>query len=95
MLVLIVNSRVKPGSEEQAKEFIRIMQEHSRREPGCRIYIGHQSNEDPLRFCFYEQYDDQAALDAHRAAPYFIQYVKNGLATLVESRTQELFTTID
>ncbi len=95
MLVLIVNSKVRPGTEEQAKEFIRIMQEHSRHEPGCRLYIGHQSLEDPLRFCFYEQYDDQAALDAHRAAPYFTRYVKNGFATIVESRAQELFTTIE
>ena len=95
MLVLIVHFLVKQGEEENAKEWMRKMQEHTRREPGCRLYVGHQSTEDPRRFCFYEQYDDQAALDAHRAAPYFDRFVTNGLAKLIEGITQELFMPVD
>ncbi|HUI77463.1 MAG TPA: putative quinol monooxygenase [Bryobacteraceae bacterium] len=91
MIVLVVNYRVRPGTEELAKEYIRKMQEHTRKEPGCRLYVGHQSLEDPLLFCFYEQYADQAALDAHRSATYFAEYVTNGLATLAESRKAGLF----
>jgi quinol monooxygenase YgiN len=91
MIVQVVNYRVKPGTEELAKQFIRKMQENTRKEPGCRLYVGHQSLEDPCLFCFYEQYDDQAALDAHRAAPYFAAYVTNGLTTLAESRQAVLF----
>jgi quinol monooxygenase YgiN len=94
MVVLIVHFTAKPGTEEKAEEFMRRMEEHTRREPGCRLYIGHQSMEDPRRFCFYEQYDDQAALEAHRAAPYFAEFVVNGLAHVIESRTQELFTPV-
>ena len=86
MIVLVVNYRVRPGTEELAKEYIRKMQQNTRKEPGCRLYVGHQSLEDPLLFCFYEQYDDQMALDAHRAAPYFAEYVTNGLMPLAESR---------
>ena len=92
MLVLIVNFTVKAGTEQKAIELMRKMEEHTRREPGCRLYIGQQSKEDPCRFCFYEQYDNQAALDAHRAAPYFAEYLTNGLRKLMESRTQEFFT---
>jgi quinol monooxygenase YgiN len=95
MIVLIVSFTVKPGSEQQTKDYIRKMQEHTRREPGCRRYAGHQSLQDPRRFSFYEVYDDQAALDAHRAAPYFAEYVTNGLGKLVESRTHELFTPVE
>jgi quinol monooxygenase YgiN len=94
MVVLMVQFTVKAEDIEKAKEFIRIMQENTRQEPGCRLYVGHQSMEDPRRFCFYEQYDDQAALDAHRAAPYFARYVGQGLAPLIESRSQELFAPI-
>jgi quinol monooxygenase YgiN len=94
MVVLIVHFTAKPGTGEKVKEFMRLMEEHSRREPGCRFYIGHQSVEDAQRFCFYEQYDDPAALEAHRAAPYFAEHVVNGLAHLMESRTQELFTLV-
>lgn len=91
MIVLVVNFRMKPGTGELAKQYIRKMQESTRKEPGCRLYVGHQSLEDPLLFCLYEQYDDQAALDAHRAAPYFAEYVSNGLITLAESRQTALF----
>jgi quinol monooxygenase YgiN len=91
MIVLVVNYRVKPGTEELAKEYIRKMQQNTRKEPGCRLYVGHQSLEDQLLFCFYEQYDDQAALDVHRAAPYFAEYVTNGLMPLAESRKARLF----
>jgi len=91
MIVLVVNYRMKPGTEDLAKEYIRKMQQNTRKEPGCVLYVGHQSLEDPLLFCFYEQYDDQAALHAHRAAPYFAEYVTNGLTKLAESRKAGLF----
>ena len=90
MIVLKVEMLVKPGTETKCKEFIRAMQQHSRREPGCLMYVGHQSIEDSRRFFFYEQYADQAALDFHRNAPYFKQYVTGGLDEIMESRAREL-----
>ncbi len=95
MLVLLVQFVVKPGTETQAREFMRKMEENTRREPGCRLYIGSQSNQDPRSFCFYEMYDGPAALDAHRAAPYFAEFVTNGLAKLMESSVRELFTPVE
>ncbi len=95
MIALIVHFTVAAGNEERTKEYIRKMQEHTRREPGCRRYVGHHSIQDPRRFCFYEVYEDQAALDAHRAAPYFTEYVKNGLNPLMETATRELFVPVE
>ena len=91
MIVLVVNLRMKPGTEELTKQYMRKMQEHTRKEPGCRMYVGHQSLEDPQLFCFYEQYDDQAALDAHRAAAYFAEFVTNGITAMAESRHAVLY----
>jgi autoinducer 2-degrading protein len=95
MIVLKVDMLVKPGAEEKCKEFISIMQQHSRQEPGCQMYVGHQSTQDPRRFMFYEQYKDQAALDAHRNAPYFKQYVTNGLGPILEQRNAELYVAVE
>jgi len=95
MIALKVDMLVKAGTEEKCKEYIRILQENSRKEPGCLMYIGHQSTENPRKFLLYEQYKDQAALDAHRGAPYFKQYVNGGLDTIMEHRTRELFTTVE
>lgn len=95
MIVLKVDMLVKPGTEARCLELIRIMQENSRKEPGCVQYVGHQSTENPRRFFFYEVYKDEAALQAHRDAPYFKQYVHGGLDPIMESRTRELFTIVD
>jgi quinol monooxygenase YgiN len=95
MIALMVTFTVAAGNEERTKELIRKMQEHTRREPGCRRYVGHQSVENPRRFCFYEVYDDQAAIEAHRAAPYFAEYVRDGLNKLMETSTRELFVPVE
>ena len=92
MIVLRVEMVVKPGTEEKCKEYIRILQEHSRKEPGCVQYAGHQSLEDSRRFFMYEVYKDQTALQAHRDAPYFKEYVSGGLDGIMESRTRELYS---
>lgn len=95
MIVLKVDMLVKPGTEEKCKEYIHILQENSRKEPGCLLYIGHQSTENPRKFLFYEQYKDQAAFDAHRNAPYFKQYVQGGLGLILEQRTRDLYTVVE
>ena len=94
MFVLLVQFTVKSGNEEKARDYMRKMEEHTRREPGCQIYVGCQSNEDPHRFAFYEQYVDEKALEAHWASPYFAEYVTNGLRPLMETVTRETFSTI-
>ena len=94
MFVLLVQFVVKPGTEERVKEFMRKMEENTRKEPGCQFYIGSQSNDNPRKFVFYEQYVDEAALAAHRAAPYFKEYVTNGFGPMIENITRETFETI-
>ena len=95
MIVLKVDMVVKPGAEEKCKELIRSLHEHSRKEPGCVQYVGHQSLEDPRRFLFYEVYKDQAALQAHRDSPHFKQYVINGLDGIMEHRSRELYSAVE
>jgi len=95
MVVLKVDMLVKPGTEEKCREYIQILQKHSRQEPVCLMYIGHQSSEDPRKFMFYEQYKDQAALAAHRAATYFKQYVIGGLDGIMESRSRDLYNVVE
>lgn len=96
MIVLVVRYIVQSGREEQAKAYIRKMEENTRREPGCRLYFGHQSSEKQNVFCFYEQYDDEAALQAHRAAPYFAECITNGLLKIMEpnGRRAEVYSPI-
>ena len=91
MVVLIVHTTVKPGTEEDCKRLCREMAAESRKEPGCLQYIVHQSIENPLSFAFYEQYVDEAALKTHRDSPHFARYIIGGVDALVSTRTRELF----
>jgi quinol monooxygenase YgiN len=95
MIVLKVDMQVKPGMEEKCREYIRHLHEHSRKEPGCLQYIGHQSTEDPRKFLFYEQYKDEAAFQAHRDSPHYQKYVIEGLGTIVENRSRELYQPVE
>jgi len=95
MIVLKVDMLVKPGTEQKCREYIQILQKHSRKELGCVLYIGHQSMEDPRKFLFYEQYKDAASLEAHRNAPYFKQYVIGGLDVIMERRSRDLYTVVE
>lgn len=91
MICVAVTYLIQPGHEEQAVDLFAKLTEATRAEPGCRMYQAHRSTSDPRKFFLYEQYDDQAALDAHRAAPHFERYGKSGLFTILESRNPELY----
>jgi quinol monooxygenase YgiN len=91
MICLAVTYVIKPGQEEEAVRLFGLLAEATRQEPGCRLYVAHRSTTDPRRFFLYEQYDDAAALDAHRAAPHFESYGKHGLIPIAESRSPELY----
>lgn len=91
MVCVAVTYVIQPDHEEQAVELFRVLAEYSRAEPGCLMYLAHRSISDPRRFFLYEQYTDQAALDAHRAAPHFVQYASNGLFLIIESRSPEIY----
>ena len=83
------------GREEQVAEIFRKLQTASREESGCLLYIVHRHKTDPRRFFIYEQYRDDAALQAHRDSPHFQQYAiaaLNGIGVRTEG---ELFTPLD
>lgn len=91
MICVAVTYVIKAGHEEQAVPLFRELTKHTRAEPGCRQYQAHRSPADPRRFFLYEQYDDQAALDAHRASPHFAQFATGGLFPIIESRSPEFY----
>jgi quinol monooxygenase YgiN len=95
MICVAVTYVIKPGHEQEAIALFGKLTAATRAEPGCRMYRVHRSQSDPRRCFLYEQYDDQAALDAHRAAPHFAQYATGGLFPLLESRTPELYEPLD
>jgi quinol monooxygenase YgiN len=89
MICVAVTYVVLPNREEEAIDLFTKMTEASLQEPGCRMYQVHRSRQEPRRFFLYEQYDDEKALEAHRASPHFEQHVQRGLFRIIESRTPD------
>jgi len=75
MIALMVTINIKPGHKE---EFMASMFDDARGsnndEPGCLRFDVLQDTEDENRIHLYEVYKDQAAVDAHRAAPHFTKW---------------------
>ncbi len=75
MIVLIVNLEVHP---ERLEQFLTAIQENATRtfqdEPGCRYFDVTQDTTRPTHFMFYELYDDEAAIEAHRQASHFAKW---------------------
>ena len=67
MLTFIARLTVKAGHEAEFERIMRMAVPKVRQEPGNHAYIFHRATDNPRVFMFYEEYDDQAALDAHRA----------------------------
>ncbi|HEY0565733.1 MAG TPA: putative quinol monooxygenase [Terriglobales bacterium] len=74
MIVLAVTLHVKAGKEDAVIEHFRTLEPESRKEAGCLVYIVHRGTSNPREFLVYEQYVDEAALEAHRQTPHFLEH---------------------
>ncbi len=79
MVVLVVTWMARVGRESDVAGVFSKLTEESRKEPGCAMYLVHRHKTEPRRFLVYEQYKDDAALEAHRASSHFLQYAKKEL----------------
>src|SRR6516225_11946938 len=84
MVVLAVTWMAKVGHENETAAIFSKLTEASRQEPGCAMYVVHRHKTEPRRFFIYEQYRDDAALEAHRAAPHFLQFAKKELPRVAD-----------
>ena len=72
MLAIWVKVRVKPAMRAQFLKAIEHDAIHSEKdEPGCLRFNVLQDRNDQNVYYFYEVYKDQAAIEAHRAAPHY------------------------
>jgi quinol monooxygenase YgiN len=91
MLVLAVTWTAKTGRESETAAIFEKLQAESRKEPGCTMYQVHKHKTDPRRFFIYEQYKDDAALEAHRTAPHFLQFARKDLPKVADRVEGHLF----
>jgi len=84
MVVLAVTWMAKAGHDADVVPIFAKLTEESRKEPGCLMYQVHRHKTEPRRFFIYEQYKDDASLEAHRTAPHFLQFARKELPKVAD-----------
>lgn len=93
--VVTATWRAREGEEERVREILQLLTPLCRAEPGCRQYQAHRSAEDPRLFFIYEQYDDEAAFEAHAQTDHVERHVRGDAAQRLELRERAIFTTLE
>jgi autoinducer 2-degrading protein len=91
MVVLAVTWMAKAGREADVIAAFAKLTEEARKEPGCLMFQVHRHKTEQRRFFIYEQYKDDAALEAHRATPHFLQYARKDLPKVADRIEGQLF----
>ena len=78
MLFVSATIKAKPDSVALVRSELFKFIAPTLQEDGCHQYLLHQSIEDPATFIFYEEWIDQAALDAHLES----DHIKKGIAAM-------------
>jgi quinol monooxygenase YgiN len=89
MLSFTVRMRFDAADHDKVAEMLRHLTEASRQEPGCMNYVAHFVDGDSATVLIYEQYQNQEALDHHRATPHFHHHAIGGLYQLMRERELE------
>jgi quinol monooxygenase YgiN len=69
MIIITGDLMIKDGSMQQAMQACQKHVAHSRTEPGCISHSVYQDPENGSHLFFYEQWEDQASIDAHFVLP--------------------------
>ncbi len=94
MISFTVRMRFSSDDHDDIERTLRELTRLSRREPGCVSYIPHFIDGDANTVLIYEQYKDEAAVEAHRATAHFAQFAIGGLYQKMLDRSVETLTAI-
>ena len=86
MLVNAVTYTFAPHDADRAEETFRELRDAARAEPGCVRFDVARCTGDTNVFVLYEEYRDEAALDAHYATEHFDRLGRNGIRTFARDR---------
>ena len=90
--ILAVSWTAKQGHEAEIHEYLRILGEASRQEPGVITYTTHVDPDNPREFFIYEKYHDISGLQAHQETAHFKEYVLEKAIPLLDVRVRRTYT---
>ena len=95
MLIVVARYVVAAGHEATVARLLRANAQASRAEPGCREFSVYRDIDDPGAFLLYERYTGEAAFQAHRRTPHFLDIIERRVAPLLDVRAWTRVTPLD
>jgi quinol monooxygenase YgiN len=74
MLVIAGTIEIDPAKQDEARAAALEMMRATRKEPGCVDYVFSAELAQPGVFRIFEQWESQAALEAHFRAPHMAEF---------------------
>ncbi len=92
MIVLVARYQAQAGKADEVEAALKRMAPlvHDT-EPGCLLYQANRSTANPDHFLLYDQYIDEAALEAHRQTDHFRDIIEGTIVPMLESRVREFY----
>jgi quinol monooxygenase YgiN len=84
VLTIVAHIKAKPGMEQRMQQDLLRLLEPTRSEAGCITFDLLIDRNDPTVFMLYENWENQAALDAHFEQPYVKLVLQAYEVTLAE-----------
>jgi quinol monooxygenase YgiN len=81
---VIAHIKVIPAKIGEAKALLLQLIEPTRTEAGCIVYQLLQSHANPAEFVFVEEWQSEAAINAHLISEHVEQTFREGMEFLVE-----------
>jgi quinol monooxygenase YgiN len=92
--VVTATWRAREGEEERIAQILETITPLCRAEPGCLMYQAHRSPDDARLFFIYEQYDDEAAFEAHARTEHVERHVRGDAVPRLELRERAIYETL-
>jgi quinol monooxygenase YgiN len=71
MIVIAAIIKVNEGKGDEFEKGYRSLRAKVLKDPGAIAYILHRSVDDPCKFFFYEQYENEEAVKYHSSTEHF------------------------
>jgi quinol monooxygenase YgiN len=84
ILTVIARIKAKPGMEKRIQQYLLGLLAPTRSETGCITFDLFIDINDPTVFMLYENWESQAAIDAHFEQPYVKEVLQAYEVTLAE-----------
>jgi quinol monooxygenase YgiN len=91
MIVIAGTIPVKPECKEEAYKLASLLEQETRKEPGCFMYTFYADRNDPSTFFIFEEWESDEALAKHFQTDHMKQFMQQAPKILAGPRSPKIY----